>query len=66
MKKTKLLCNLLVVYKFSHPRCNTSYVGKMERTLKKQLNMLGQKDGVICKHPGDCSGVQHMFACFEI
>ena len=42
-------------------RCNGSREGKMERTLNKieVEHASAEKDGVICKHLGDCSSVQH-------
>ena len=60
--KIPILNQSFVVYLFSCPGCNNSYVGKTERTIYERTYEHGWKDktSAINKHINCCSGFQHL------
>ena len=55
-----LVCN--VVYEFICPGCNSSYIGKTNRTLlvRTQEHALTDKESAIYKHLHDCDNIKHI------
>ena len=51
-----------VVYEFICPDCNSSYIGKTNRTLlvRTQEHALTDKESAICKHLHDCDNIKHI------
>ena len=60
--KTPQLSQSNVVYKFTCPGCNSSYIGKTNRTLlvRTQEHALTDKESAIYKHLRDCDNIKHI------
>ena len=60
--KTPQLSQSNVVYEFICPGCNSSYIGKTNRTLlvRTQEHALTDKESAIYKHLRDCDNIKHI------
>ena len=59
--KTPQLSRSNVIYEFICPGCNSSYIGKTNRTLlvRTQEHALTDKESAIYKHLRDCDNIKH-------
>ena len=60
--KTPQLSQSNVIYEFICPGCNSSYIGKTNRTLlvRTQEHALTDKESAIYKHLHDCDNIKHI------
>ena len=64
--KTPLLSKSNLVYQFTCPCCNSSYIGKTERTLyERTMEHARDKDSAICYHLNNCEKYQHLLSLFN-
>ena len=66
--KTPPLCKSDVVYEFTCPGCNCSYIGKTNRTLftRTQEHALTDKESAIYKHLRQCNNIQHIQGLYNL
>ena len=66
--KTPPLCKSDVVYEFTCPGCNCSYIGKTNRTLftRTQEHALTDKESAIYKHLRQCDNIQHIQGLYNL
>ena len=66
--KIPLLSNSGIIYKYSCPGCNCSYIGKTENTLFNRTKEHGwrQKDSTIFKHFSNCEAWKDIVQVFQM
>ena len=58
-----ILSKLNVIYHYSCPGCESSYIGKTERTLfERTKEHVTRTDSTIKGHFDNCSNVEHLFS----
>ena len=61
--KMNILSKSIVIYQFSCPGCESSYIRKTERTLfERAKEYVTRADSAIKGHLDNCSNVQHFFS----
>ena len=60
--KLNILSKSIVIYQFSCPGCESSYIGKTERTLfERTKEHVNRADSAIKGNLDNCSNMQHFF-----